>query len=58
MSRIFWNIEFQFIPREANGLAYAMAAWGRGRNGLTKYEGTQKMMDRGNEVKTKTKDLL
>ncbi|MBA0802788.1 hypothetical protein Gohar_013059, partial [Gossypium harknessii] len=30
MSRIFWNIEFQFIPREANGLAYAMAAWGRG----------------------------
>ncbi|MBA0560509.1 hypothetical protein Golob_017399, partial [Gossypium lobatum] len=29
MSRIFWNIEFRSIPREANGAAYAMAAWGR-----------------------------
>ncbi|MBA0590166.1 hypothetical protein Gorai_018882, partial [Gossypium raimondii] len=35
MSRIFWNIEFRFIPREANGAAYAMAAWGRGSNFLT-----------------------
>ncbi|MBA0687232.1 hypothetical protein Goari_014785 [Gossypium aridum] len=29
-SRNFWNIVFHYVPREANGTAHAMAAWGRG----------------------------